>query len=539
MMKDSAKIIGLLLLLPCALSSTGNAQAPADIDLNQGLIGYYPLSGTTLDKSGNGNHLTSTRTEDVFGFDRNVHPNKSALLEDDNLSLNNTDNFLTGNSDFTISIWARLSDSNRNDPRKILFASGTINGFELSLGKWTKGKPVPEFYIGGRLVFGDALGSDELAMALDYWHHFVLTREDGTFSLLLNNKPTAEGKTNLPINGKGFFLGGRERKREGEINPHSWTGGLDDIRIYRRALNSAELSALHELEKPLDADGDALTNWDEIHIHKTDPERVDTDEDWLSDGMELNVLNTDPLKIDTDGDKVDDGDEDADSDGLSNAIELNRFGTSPINDDTDGDGLSDGEEINTHKTDPLLSDTDGDGLTDTDELNLHKTDPNLADTDEDNLNDGEETNIHHTDPMVADTDQDGLNDNDEVDLKTNPTEPDTDNDGLKDGDEVFILNINPLTDDSNLDGTLDGNEDPDGDGLSNADELNTHKTDPKVPDTDLDELSDGAEVNVVGTDPLDEDTDGDGTLDGDEDSDGDNLANGEELNVRNTNPMNS
>jgi hypothetical protein len=75
-MKDFAKKIGLLLLLPCALSSTGNAQTPADIDLNQGLIGFYPFNGTTRDRSGNGNDLTSSKKDNIFGFDRNVHPNK-------------------------------------------------------------------------------------------------------------------------------------------------------------------------------------------------------------------------------------------------------------------------------------------------------------------------------------------------------------------------------------------------------------------------------------------------------------------------------
>tara|TARA_Y100001960_G_C14109674_1_gene556865 strand:+ start:350 stop:571 length:222 start_codon:yes stop_codon:yes gene_type:complete len=52
MMKDSAKTIGVLLLLLCALSSTGHAQVLEGIDLNDGLIGYYPLNGTTLDRSG-------------------------------------------------------------------------------------------------------------------------------------------------------------------------------------------------------------------------------------------------------------------------------------------------------------------------------------------------------------------------------------------------------------------------------------------------------------------------------------------------------
>jgi hypothetical protein len=66
-------------------------------------------------------------------------------------------------------------------------------------------------------------------------------------------------------------------------------------------------------------------------------------------------------------------------------------------------------------------------------------------------------------------------------------------------------------------------DDPDGDGLSNADELE-QGTDPNNPDTDGDGLSDGDEIHVYGTDPLNRDTDGDGLLDG------------EEVNVHGTDP---
>ena len=49
-------------------------------------------------------------------------------------------------------------------------------------------------------------------------------------------------------------------------------------------------------------------------------------------------------------------------------------------------------------------------------------------------------------------------------------------------------------------------------------------------DTDGDGLTDAQEVEITGTDPLDPDSDDDGTLDGDEDQDGDTLTDGAELN---------
>ena len=112
-----------------------------------------------------------------------------------------------------------------------------------------------------------------------------------------------------------------------------------------------------------DADGDGLTNGDEIYNTATDPRDADTDGDQLSDGVELNVLGTDPLDTDSDDDSVPDGDEDADEDGLSNASEVNVYGTDPTDRDTDDDFFSDGEEL-AYGTNPLLADSDGDGLID-------------------------------------------------------------------------------------------------------------------------------------------------------------------------------
>ncbi|HAV61008.1 MAG TPA: hypothetical protein DCY13_01415, partial [Verrucomicrobiales bacterium] len=71
--------------------------------------------------------------------------------------------------------------------------------------------------------------------------------------------------------------------------------------------------------------------------------------------------------------------------------------------------------------------------------------------------------------------------------------------------------------DLDLDGVPDRNDlDIDGDGLANADET-TRGTDPRKPDTDGDGRSDAAEVNGTGgpaTNPLVADTDGDGVPDG-------------------------
>ena len=60
-----------------------------------------------------------------------------------------------------------------------------------------------------------------------------------------------------------------------------------------------------------DADGDGLTDFDELNLHLSDPNSIDSDGDGLTDGFEVLVLGTSPISADTDGDGIDDATENA------------------------------------------------------------------------------------------------------------------------------------------------------------------------------------------------------------------------------------
>jgi len=140
-------------------------------------------------------------------------------------------------------------------------------------------------------------------------------------------------------------------------------------------------------------------------------------------------------------------------------------------------------------------------------------------------------------PAWSDTDGDGLTDEEESLWGTDPSCADTDGDGVSDADEIRKLGSSPLSRDTDGDGVPDAEEDRDGDGLSDRDEL-ARGTHPRYADSDVDGLDDGKEISLYGTNPLEEDSDGDGFADGEElnygtdplsvDSDGDGLADGEE-----------
>ncbi|MBF94632.1 MAG: hypothetical protein CMH58_05660 [Myxococcales bacterium] len=125
------------------------------------------------------------------------------------------------------------------------------------------------------------------------------------------------------------------------------------------------------------------------------------------------------------------------------------------------------------------------------------------DLDEDGLEDQWEMTYFQDLDQAGDDDPDadGLSNAEEQDLGTNPVSADTDEDGLQDGDEVTG---NPATDPRRAD--------TDGDGLNDGQEGELG-TDPTDTDSDNDQLSDAQDVQA-GLDPLNSDTDGGGILDG-------------------------
>ncbi len=206
--------------------------------------------------------------------------------------------------------------------------------------------------------------------------------------------------------------------------------------------------------------------------------------------------------------------------------------------DSDGDGLTNDQEVDAG-TDPLTADAyadpDNDGLTNMEEISLG-TDPNNADTDNDGLTDYDEVRTYQTSPLNQDTDADGLKDGEEVTTYfTSPTNPDTDADGLGDGWEVKygqnLTILDPTKADTDNDGTLDGEEDPDADGLRNKWEycLNLDPTKARTDGTNNDKDRDGdrdgwtniyevttGSTKTFTTSACLADTDGDGVIDPDE-----------------------
>jgi hypothetical protein len=265
-----------------------------------------------------------------------------------------------------------------------------------------------------------------------------------------------------------------------------------------------------------DDDNDGLLNCDEA-VAGSDPNNPDTDGDGLMDGVEVG----DPLNpTDTDGDGTPDYDQDDDDgDGIPTNVEEDG--------DSDGDGIPDYQDLDSDDDgidDSVegYGDPDGDGIPsylddDSDGNGIDDFTDGTGDMDGDGILDF--LDVDDTDGPDADPDGDGLTNAEEFVLETDPQNPDTDGDGLEDGDEVGDDVDDPT--DTDGDGTIDAlSPDDDGDGILTADELAVDADG----DGEADPNADGDEWDNY----LDLDSDNDGIddiIEGDGDVDGDGIPN--------------
>ncbi len=260
-----------------------------------------------------------------------------------------------------------------------------------------------------------------------------------------------------------------------------------------------------------------FTNLEE-YWNNTDPTNNDTDGDGMLDGWEgyYNLQPNDPSDAEQDFDE--DG-YDANRDGFISSIEsytnIEEFlnNTDPTNNDTDSDGMHDGWEVY-YNLNPLdiydsTVDNDEDGF----DANYNGT---LEEDEEHNNLLEFQADTH---PYIRDTDADGMWDGWEWLYGLNPLNPldanaDNDNDGVINRLEYNNTAAGPYMEVDNITSSHPNNNDTDGDGLLDGQELFNYLTDPTSNDTDGDGMPDGWEVKY-GLNPLDS---ADALLDIDNDS---------------------
>ncbi len=148
--------------------------------------------------------------------------------------------------DLTLAAWVHPT-SFAGDLRRILSLpqNAAVNGAE-QYALVVSATGVPQFWLGGEDNdhFVIAPGS----LATGSWSHVAATVSGMAMTLYVNGIAV----------GSGTFPGGDDRLthisgnvaigRFSDIFPQHWNGGLDDLRIYDRALSAGEITALYNDE---------------------------------------------------------------------------------------------------------------------------------------------------------------------------------------------------------------------------------------------------------------------------------------------------
>ena len=218
--------------------------------LNEGLVAFFPFDEIVKDESGN-NYVT-TVSEVSFASDRFDQPNSSAAFTGQNSSYIEVDGLLNDYSQATISIWANWSGETTAHPAQYFFNKPrNENGTGLSARLHTEIMDIGATLTPTSSQPGTAIHDGKFPDPNE-WNHYVVVHSAPGLSLYINGEnvgfsgySTFEFLSQIP-----FQIGrlGPTPACCGITSTWNFSGDLDDLRVYNRALTAQEVSQLFEFE---------------------------------------------------------------------------------------------------------------------------------------------------------------------------------------------------------------------------------------------------------------------------------------------------
>jgi Concanavalin A-like lectin/glucanases superfamily len=218
-------------------------QAPSFI--TNGLVAYYPADGDVQDASGFGHHGINSGV--AYVVDRFGRQGRAwgFLTRDPIRSVRINDVLIKqGQDKFTTTVWFQLSTNT-----VFTFASTILNTSPhpaFFLGFDWANSPMPIYDIGTGVSWEKLFqGGPTVSWDHAAWHHLSFVRDGDNcrlfFDSVLVQQTTALTRfvtdTSMVIGNVSFA-----------DTRYGFTGALDDIRIYDRALSDSEIKALYEYE---------------------------------------------------------------------------------------------------------------------------------------------------------------------------------------------------------------------------------------------------------------------------------------------------
>ena len=309
---------------------------------SKGLVGYWNFDNSIVDTSGSSLqsfNRGSTSSQDRFGLEGNaVSFSGGQSIE----TFSNTK--IKISRLITISSWVYRKS---NTPACMIVKGDAESSYSVGfLGPEELGKA------GFAKQNNSFLCVTDNGVSISSWNHIVCTQDNNESRIYLNGVLVKTGISLEFGQGNGSLTFGTIYSG----TPVHYDGKLDDVRIYNRTLNAAEVTNLYRAEAPrflnIIAPTLGIINGAGAYYSDTTTTISATPNpgyrftSWTGDASGTE----NPLTITMDADKTvgatfDKDLSDADSDGLTAYEELVTYTTNPNVVDTDGDGINDGAEV--------------------------------------------------------------------------------------------------------------------------------------------------------------------------------------------------
>jgi hypothetical protein len=262
------------LLILMLLATSAMAQIPTD-----SLVGYYPFTGNANDYSGKSNNGTvngATLTTDRFG-----NPNSAYSFNGttDYISVLNSPSIDTFPNGQSISIWLKITAYPTNGKENVFIdkRDNSNKYYQAFLSDYNNIDSAVYRFGQSAGVSSQANNIKSSMIPINNWFNLTYTTDLNTTNSYLNGVliNTFISASPIGVNTNPLLFGKGNRSVS---NESAYTGLLDDIRIYNRALDSTEIKFIYYESPCLNPvtvyDTTHVTVHDTLHVSVTDTLKI-------------------------------------------------------------------------------------------------------------------------------------------------------------------------------------------------------------------------------------------------------------------------
>ncbi len=226
------------------------------VDIQDGLVAYYPFSGNANDGSGNDNHgIVNGAT---LATDRAGNENSAYSFNGSNNWINCGNSSVLNSTNLTISVWYKANTLNN--------ANMVISRYQNFHEHVYSGEIAGRYYTSSQVQFNSPIASP-----LGEWVHFIWVIGDDKVNTYKNGGlvSTFSKTGTLSYNPDNDLVIGAFYANS---NPsYLFDGLIDDVRIYNRAINASEIQEIYNEVPPAASGIDASLSAITLDIGTLDP----------------------------------------------------------------------------------------------------------------------------------------------------------------------------------------------------------------------------------------------------------------------------